>query len=51
MPKYKVILYEINMETSDSDYSDVTLEDTSDTELNEHHKRILNNSVYINTVN
>ncbi|KAG4104664.1 hypothetical protein H8356DRAFT_1637303 [Neocallimastix lanati (nom. inval.)] len=49
MPKYKVILYEINMETSDSDYSDVTLEDTSDTELNEHHKRILNNSVYINT--
>eukprot|EP00833_Pecoramyces_ruminatium_P003836 jgi/Orpsp1_1/1177868/evm.model.c7180000063154.2 len=48
MPKFQIIFNNINMETSDSDCSDDTIEDTNEDDINDNNKRILNNSVYIN---
>jgi len=52
MPKYQITINNINVETSDTEYSDVTVEDDNEEGVDNNNKRVIDNSdnsVYINS--
>ena len=52
MPEYQVTINDITVETSDTEYSDVTIEDDNEEIVDSNNKRVIDNSdnsVYINS--
>jgi len=51
MPSYQITINDFTMDNSDSEYSDVTVDDSNEDEINSNNKRVLDNSVYSPPVN